>query len=133
MEIGMKDPIIHQPSNLWGAQLIGTDTTIGAFCDIGDDVVIGTGCKIQCHVSIPPLTRIGNDVFLGPGVKIINDKHMDGDLKGITIGNEARIGAGAIIGANIGNYAIVGMGAVVVYEVVEGTTVIGNPAKAIIR
>ena len=122
----MKDPVIHQPSNLWGAQLIGMDTTIGAFCDIGNDVMIGTGCKIQCHVSIPPLTRIGNNVFIGPGVKITNDKHMDGNLKGVVIENGAKIGAGAIILADIGENAIIGAGAIILKPVEANTTVVGG-------
>ena len=63
---------LWQPNNLWGNNKIGKGTTIGAMCDIGN-VVIGKNCKIQCHVSIPPLTVIEDDVFLGPGVKIAND------------------------------------------------------------
>ena len=129
----MQDPKIHQPSNLWGKQLIGMDTTIGSFADIGDNVVIGTGCKIQCHVSIPPLTQIGNNVFLGPGVKIANDPKMDGNLKGTLIKDGAKIGMGALIqgGITIGENSIIGMGSVVLCDVPGGETWVGNPARKI--
>jgi acetyltransferase-like isoleucine patch superfamily enzyme len=122
--------IAHQPTNLWGNNKIGSGTTIGSFADIGN-AVIGKNCKIQCHVSIPPLTRIKDNVFIGPGVKIMNDKHMNSQLKGLVIGKGAKIGIGAIICANVGANARVGAGAVVIKEVKAGTTVVGNPAKEI--
>lgn len=72
---------VWQPTNLYGNYQIGKGTKIGVFCDIGGK--IGKNCLIQTMVSIPPLTIIEDDVFLGPGVKIMNDKHLDGNLKGI--------------------------------------------------
>ena len=129
----MKDPIIHQPSKLWGAQLIGKDTTVGTFCDIGDDVIIGTGCKIQAGVKIPPLTRIGNNVFIGANVVFTNDKYMDGKMEGVIVEDGVKIGAGSLIlaGIKIGKNSIIGMGSVVLHDVPDGETWIGNPAKKI--
>lgn len=124
----MQDPKIYQPSNLWGKQLIGMDTTVGAFSDIGDNVIIGTGCKIQCHVSIPPMTQIGNNVFIGPGVRIANDPKMDGSLVGTLIKDGAKIGMGALIqgGITIGENVIIGMGAIVTKDVPDGETWYNN-------
>ena len=121
--------MIHQPTNLYGDYHIGEGTTVGAFCDIGGK--LGSSCKIQCHVSIPPLTVIEDNVFIGPGVRIANDKHMDGNLKGTLVRSGAKIGAGAVIGAGlvIGKHSIVGAGAVVLDDVIDGTTVVGNPAR----
>ena len=123
----MNDPVIHQPSNLWGAQMLGMGTTIGAFCDIGDGVIIGMNCKIQSHVSIPPKTQIGNNVFIGPGVRIANDPKMDGYLIGTLIKDGAKIGMGSLIqgGIIIGENAIIGMGSVILKDVPPNTKVVG--------
>lgn len=120
---------IHWLNNFYGDYEIGENTKVGAFCDIGGKV--GKNCKIQCHVSIPPLTVIEDNVFIGPGVRICNDKHMNGNLKGYIIHDGAKIGAGAIICANVGKNSIVGAGAVVLRDVPGGATVAGNPAKQI--
>ena len=127
----MKYPIIHQPSKLWGAQLIGMDTTIGTFCHIGNDVVIGERCKIQAGVKIPPLTRIGNNVFIGANVVFTNDKYMDGNMEGVTVEDGVKIGAGSLIlaGVKIGKNAVIGMGAVVTKDVPDGELWYGNPAE----
>ena len=124
--------IAHQPTNLWGNNKIGKGTTIGAFADIGN-AVIGKNCKIQCHVSIPPLTIIEDDVFLGPGVKIANDRQMDGKLKGTIIKKGTKIGMGALIGAGItiAENTIIGMGAVVLHDTFDGEVWAGNPARLI--
>lgn len=126
---GPKDSWYHEPCNLYGDYKIGENTTIGAFCDIGG--IVGNNCKIQCHVSIPPLTVIEDNVFIGPGVKFCNDKHMDASLKGYVVHEGARIGAGAVICANVGKNSIIGAGSVVLKDVPGGATVVGNPAKEI--
>ncbi len=118
--------MIHPTVNLFGDYEIGEETTVGAFCDIGGKV--GKRCKIQCHVSIPPLTLVGDDVFLGPGVRVANDKKMDGNLKGYVIGYGSKVGAGAIIIANLGRNSIIGAGSVVTKDVPDGETWVGNPA-----
>ena len=121
---------VYQPTNLWGNNQIGENTTIGAFADIGN-AVIGKNCKIQCQVSIPPLTIIEDNVFLGPGVKIANDKHMDGNLKGITIKKGAKIGIGAIICANVGKNTIIGAGSLLLKPTGDNEIWFGSPAKKI--
>jgi UDP-2-acetamido-3-amino-2,3-dideoxy-glucuronate N-acetyltransferase len=117
---------IWQPTNLYGNYKIGKGTKIGAFCDIGGK--IGKNCVIQTMVSVPPLTIVKDNVFLGPGVKIMNDKHMDGNLKGLVIGRGAKIGMGTLICANIGKNSIIGAGSVVLHDVPDGEVWIGNPA-----
>ena len=121
------DPIIHQPSKLWGAQFIGNDTKIGTFCDIGNDVIIGTNCKIQAGVKIPPLTRIGNNVFIGANVVFTNDKYMDGSMEGVIVEDGVKIGAGSLFlaGITIGKNSIIGMGSIVLKDVPQNEKVIG--------
>lgn len=122
--------MIHPSANLFGDYYNGSgnNNKIGAFCDIGG--VIGSNCKIQCHVSIPPLTIIGDNVFIGPGVHFANDKLMDGNMKGTIVKDGVKIGAGSIIGAGliIGKNAVIGMGSVVTKDIPEGEVWYGNPA-----
>lgn len=116
---------IHPTANLWGKFAIGDNVKIGAFCDIS--AVIGSNCKIQCHVSIPPLTVIENDVFIGPGVRFANDHMMDGNFKGTLVKRGTKIGMGVLIGAGliIGENAVIGMGSVVLKDVPSNTKVVG--------
>lgn len=125
--------MIYQPSNIWGEIIsLPEDTTVGAFCDIGEPN-IGHRCKIQTGVSIPPGWTIGNDVFIGPGARFANDKHHSiksdfiPDLGVIEDG--ANIGLGALIlPVRIGKGAVIGAGAVVTKDVPSGETWVGNPA-----
>lgn len=124
-------------NNIWGKIIsLPESTKIGAYCDIGDPN-IGHGCKIQCHVSIPPGWIIGNNVFIGPGARFANDKHPSSnkiDFKpyGGIIEDDAVIGMGALIlPCRIGKGAVVGAGAVVTGDVDTCTTVVGNPARVV--
>jgi sugar O-acyltransferase (sialic acid O-acetyltransferase NeuD family) len=70
--------------------------------------------------------RIGGFVTFAPGVRC-NGK--------VTIGNGVFVGTNAVIrqGLSIGENAVVGMGAVVTENVPPGVTVVGNPARPIVR
>ena len=120
---------IWHPTNLYGGYEIGDGTTIGAFCDIGGK--IGKNCKIQCHVSIPPLTVVEDNVFIGPGVKIMNDKHIDGDLKGLVIKSGAKIGIGSVICADVGKNTIIGAGSLLLKPTGDNEVWYGSPARKI--
>lgn len=128
---------IHPTANLYGKFVLGNNTSVGAFCDIGGKV--GQRCKIQCHVSIPPHTLIGDDVFIGPGARFANDRlpnlERDFEPNGTYVEDKVVIGMGALIGAGlkIGKGAIIGMGAVVTKDVPAGEVWVGNPAKALIQ
>ncbi len=82
--------------------------------------------------------EIGEGTFIGPNVSIITDNHEFGSLqylhpKRVKIGNRVWIGANALIlpGVTIGDDAVVGGGAVVTSDVESKTLVGGNPAKVI--
>lgn len=131
-----EEPIIYQPT-VNRAKSIGYGSKIGAFCDIGKDVVIGENCLIQCHVSISNGWTIGNSVFIGPGVRFANDKYMIGfnlkqeKLQPGIVKDFVRIGMGALIGAGVilGKGCWIGQGANVIHNVDERICVTGNPAR----
>lgn len=128
---------IWQPTNLYGKVIVGKNCSIGVFCDIGGTyrgVIIGDNVKIQSHSFIPDSVVLADNVFIGPGVTFTNDKHPPSGKanwlitfvdKGASIGARATILPGITIGAN----AKIGAGSVVTKNVPANTTVCGNPAK----
>ena len=126
-----KGVTIYQPVYIHPTAKVGKGTKIGAFCDIGKDVIIGENCNIQCHAMLSNGTIIGDNVFIGPNVAILNDKYMNGNIKPAKIDNEAKIGAGSVIlpGISVGKNALIGAGSVVTKDVKPGKVVYGNPAK----
>ena len=126
---------IWDDKGLWGEYEIGANCVIGKFVEIGKDVKIGNNCKVEAFAFIPPGVTIEDDVFVGPHVCFTNDKrpHAVGEWK-ITktlVKKGAAIGANSTIvcGITIGENALVGAGSVVTKDVPKGATVVGNPAK----
>jgi maltose O-acetyltransferase len=110
----------------------------GINISLGERVYINAGCIILDSGKV----RIGDRSMLGPGVNIYcAEHHKDVALRQagieiarpVDIGHDVWIGGGAIIlgGVTIGDGAIVGAGAVVTRDVAAGTTVVGNPARAV--
>ena len=122
-------------SNISPNAEIGAGTTIHTHCWIGD-VKIGTNVKIQAFAFIPEGVTIGHNVFIGPHVCFTNDKNPPSDRKewGKTIVEDgAVIGANATIlpGITIGRNAKVGAGAVDTKDVTTKQFWVGNPATRI--
>ncbi|MGC3875283.1 sugar O-acetyltransferase [Halomonas sp. GXIMD04776] len=103
---------------------------------LGDDVFMNYGCVL---LDVCPI-RIGDMAQIGPGVQIYAADHprdpadRDQGLElghPVTIGRNVWIGGLAIIlpGVTIGEDAIVGAGSVVTRDVPDGATVAGNPAR----
>ena len=115
---------------------------IGAECDICEhtfvenDVVIGDRVTIRPGVRLLDGVRIEDDVFVGPNATFTNHpvrrSKQDLDERSPTVVRRgASIGANATIlpGLTIGQYAMVGAGAVVTRSVPPYAVVIGNPAR----
>jgi serine O-acetyltransferase len=99
----------------------------GLFIDHGNGVVIGETAVIGDNVLIFHQVTLGAKG--GTSAKKASDKRHP------TLGNDVIIGAGAKIIGNItiGDGSIVGAGSVVLKDVDEGLTVVGNPARVIIK
>ncbi|MEZ9819541.1 acyltransferase [Shewanella sp. 10N.286.45.A1] len=118
--------------------IIGNDCNICSHCLIENDVQIGNKVTIKSGVQLWDGITVEDFVFIGPNVTFTNDKsprskeYPEAFLQTI-IKNNASIGANATIlpGITIGEYAMIGAGAVVTKNVRAHATVVGNPAKEI--
>ncbi len=104
----------------------------------GDNLFMNFGCVI---LDCAPVT-IGRNVMMGPGVHIYTATHPLDPVerasgrelaKAITIGSDVWMGGHATIcpGVTIGDAAVIGAGAVVTRDVPARTVVGGNPAKVL--
>ncbi len=117
---------------------IGTDCNICAQALIEGDVVMGDRVTVKSGVQIWNGSVIGDDVFIGPNATFSNDLYPRSmqypeEFCGVTIKNGASIGANATLlpGVTIGENALVGAGSVVTKDVPARAVVLGNPAKVI--
>jgi acetyltransferase-like isoleucine patch superfamily enzyme len=84
-------------------------------------------------------STVEEDVFIAPCVVTTNDNYMGRrearltEMRGPTIRRGARIGGGAVLlpGVEIGEEAFVGAGAIVLHDVPARAVVVGNPARKI--
>lgn len=128
--------------NLYGCT-VGDDTKIGAFVEIQKNAQVGSRCKISSHTFICEGVTIEDEVFVGHGVMFINDPRpratasgqlrTEADWKVVPtrICRGASIGSGAVIlcGVTVGERAMVGAGAVVTHDVSNDAVVTGVPAR----
>jgi acetyltransferase-like isoleucine patch superfamily enzyme len=137
-----KGAVIGKNTKVWHQSQIREGATIGENCIISKcvyidfDVKIGNNVKIQNGVSVYHGVEVEDDVFLGPHMTFTNDLYprafnSDWELVNTLVKRGASIGANATIvcGITIGEYAMVGSGAVVTKNVPAYGLVFGNPAK----
>lgn len=140
----VQQAIIGKGTKVWqfvvilkGAQ-IGDNCNICAHSLIEGDVIIGNNVTIKSGVYLWDAIRIEDNVFIGPNASFANDKFPRSKqypdvFQSILIKKGASIGANATIlpGLTIGEYAMVGAGAVVTKDIEPYSVVVGNPAKKI--
>jgi UDP-2-acetamido-3-amino-2,3-dideoxy-glucuronate N-acetyltransferase len=137
-EIGNGTRIWHWVHISAGAK-IGKGCSFGQNVFVGNRVTIGNNVKVQNNVSIYDNVYLEDDVFCGPSMVFTNvynprsavtrkDEYRDTIVrKGATIGANATI----VCGVTIGEYAFIGAGAVINKDVKAFALMAGVPAKQI--
>jgi acetyltransferase-like isoleucine patch superfamily enzyme len=119
--------------------VVGDDVVIGRGSLVENDTTVGALTKIQADAYITAYSTLEDEVFIAPCVVTTNDDFMGRTeqrhelVKGPTIRRRARVGGGAVLcpGVEIGEEAFVGAGAVVTKDVPPRVVVVGNPARVL--
>lgn len=138
VSIGNNTRIWHF-SHILPYSTIGRDCSFGQNCVVGPQVNIGNGVKVQNNVSIYEGVDLEDDVFLGPSMvftNVINPRafiQRKEEFKKTLLKKGCTIGANATIvcGVTIGEYALIGSGAVINKDVKPYALMVGVPAKQI--
>ena len=136
---------IGEGTKIWHFSHVMPKAKIGKNCSLGqnvyvaNNVVIGDGCKIQNNVSLYEGVILEDFVFCGPSMVFTNvynprsnisrknEYQMSKVMRGATLGANCTI----ICGVTIGEYAFVGAGAVVKNDIKPYGLVVGVPARQI--
>jgi len=118
---------------------LGDDCVLGRGSLIENDTTVGAGSRIQADAYVTAYSTLEEDVFIAPCVVTTNDNFMGrteqrkGLMRGPTIRRSARVGGGAVLcpGIEIGEEAFVGAGAVVTKNVPPRVIVVGSPARVL--
>lgn len=133
------DTKIWHFSHILSGSNIGANCSFGQNCVVGPKVNIGNGVKVQNNTSIYEGVEIEDDVFVGPSVvftNVINPRAFiirHSEFKKTLLKKGSSIGANSTIvcGVTIGEYAMIGSGAVVNKDVKPYALMVGVPAKQI--
>ena len=134
--------IIPETTNVWQfcvvlpkAQ-IGENCNICSHCLIENDVRVGNNVSIKNGVQLWDGITIEDNVFVGANVSFTNDlyprsKASEWQCVPTVVKRGASIGVGSTIlcGITIGENAMIGAGSVVTKDVPAGELWLGNPAK----
>jgi UDP-2-acetamido-3-amino-2,3-dideoxy-glucuronate N-acetyltransferase len=119
---------------------VGSDCNIGNSAFIETGAVLGNNVTVKNGVAVWQGVTVEDNVFLGPNCVFTNDpnprayiKKAGVNLQPTLIRANATIGANATIlcGLTIGQYAFVGAGAVIIRPVPNFALMVGNPARQI--
>ena len=137
-QIGDNSRVWHFVHVCGGAK-IGQGVSLGQNVFVGNKVIIGDHCKVQNNVSVYDNVILEEGVFCGPSMVFTNvynprslierkDQYRNTLIKkGATLGANCTI----VCGVTVGEYAFVGAGAVINKDVPAYALVVGVPAKQI--
>jgi UDP-2-acetamido-3-amino-2,3-dideoxy-glucuronate N-acetyltransferase len=136
---------IGEGSRVWhfvhvcGGAKIGKGVSLGQSVFVGNKVTIGDHCKIQNNVSVYDNVHLEEGVFCGPSMvftNVYNPRSLierKDEYKNTLVKKGATLGANCTIvcGVTVGEYAFVGAGAVINKNVPAYALMVGVPAKQI--
>jgi acetyltransferase-like isoleucine patch superfamily enzyme len=117
---------------------IGDQVSIGTASVVEHHVKMGNNVRIHSQAFVPEMSVLEDGAWIGPNAVITNaayplSPNVKHELKGAIVKKNAKVGANATLlpGITIGENALVGAGAVVTKDVPPNKVVAGNPAKVI--
>lgn len=136
---------IGEGSRIWhwvhvcGGARIGTGVSLGQNVFVGNKVIIGDHCKVQNNVSVYDNVTLEEGVFCGPSMVFTNVYNPRSLIERKSEYRDTLVKKGATLGANctvvcgvtIGEYAFIGAGAVVNKDVPAYALMVGVPARQI--
>ena len=137
-QIGENSRIWHW-AHVCGGAKIGASVSLGQNVFVGNKVTIGDKCKIQNNVSVYDNVILEEGVFCGPSMvftNVYNPRSLierKNEYKNTLVKKGATLGANCTIvcGITIGEYAFIGAGAVINKDVKPYALMVGVPAKQI--
>ena len=134
--------VIPENTNVWQFCVVLPDAKIGENCNIcshcfiENDVRIGNNVTIKCGVQVWDGVTIEDNVFVGPNVTFTNDlfprsKQHPAEYSKTILQKGCSIGANSTIvcGVTIGENAMIGAGSVVTHDIPANELWFGNPAR----
>lgn len=137
-QIGDGSRVWHFAHVCAGAK-IGANVSLGQNVFVGNKVIIGDNCKIQNNVSVYDNVTLEEGVFCGPSMVFTNVYNPRSLIerkseyrntlikKGVTLGANCTI----VCGVSVGEFAFIGAGAVINKDVKPYALMVGVPAKQI--
>lgn len=136
---------IGEGSRVWhfvhvcGGAKIGKGVSLGQNVFVGNKVTIGDQCKIQNNVSVYDNVTLEEGVFCGPSMvftNVYNPRSLierKNEYRNTLVKKGATLGANCTIvcGLTVGEYAFIGAGAVINKDVPAYALMVGVPAKQI--
>ena len=124
-------------SHVCAGAMIGQGVSLGQNVFVGNHVVIGDRCKVQNNVSVYDNVTLEEGVFCGPSMVFTNVHNPRALVERKAEYRDTLVRRGATLGANctvvcgitIGEFAFVGAGAVVVRDVPDFALMVGVPAR----